>query len=74
LIRIHPALDQSWVPRYFVEYIVYHEMLHHVIPMPERNGRRQLHTPEFRARERAFAHFERALAWERRHVHRLLRS
>src|SRR5580693_3476508 len=32
LIRIHPALDQKWVPRYFVAYIVYHEMLHHVIP------------------------------------------
>jgi hypothetical protein len=24
LIRVHPVLDQRWVPRYFVEYIVYH--------------------------------------------------
>ena len=32
LIRVHPALDRPWVPRYFVSYIVYHEMLHHVIP------------------------------------------
>lgn len=32
VIRIHPALDRSWVPRYFVAYIVYHEMLHHMIP------------------------------------------
>jgi len=32
LIRIHPALDRSWVPRYFVAYVVYHEMLHHMIP------------------------------------------
>src|SRR5580658_5786964 len=28
LIRVHPGLDQNWVPRYFVAYIVYHEMLH----------------------------------------------
>ena len=32
LIRIHPALDRKWVPRYFVAYVVYHEMLHHMIP------------------------------------------
>ena len=30
VIRIHPALDQPKVPRYFVEWIVFHEMLHHV--------------------------------------------
>jgi len=32
VIRIHPVLDRAWVPRYFVAYIVYHEMLHHMIP------------------------------------------
>lgn len=32
LIRIHPALDRAWVPRYFVAFVVYHEMLHHMIP------------------------------------------
>lgn len=32
LIRIHPALDRSWVPRYFVAFVIYHEMLHHMIP------------------------------------------
>ena len=32
LIRIHPALDRSWVPRYFLAFVVYHEMLHHMIP------------------------------------------
>ncbi|MDB4933704.1 MAG: hypothetical protein JWP87_676 [Labilithrix sp.] len=32
LIRIHPTLDRKWVPRYFVAYVVYHEMLHHMIP------------------------------------------
>ena len=74
LIRIHPALDQVWVPRYFLEYIVFHEMLHHVTPMPMQNGRRQFHTRDFRERERAFAHYDRAIRWEKRFVHRLLAS
>lgn len=74
LIRVHPLLDQKWVPRYFVAYIVYHEMLHHVIPGSRGLGRVNLHPPEFKEREKDFRHFERALAWEKRHVPRLLRS
>jgi hypothetical protein len=30
LIRIHRALDRAFVPRFFVEWIVFHEMLHQV--------------------------------------------
>jgi hypothetical protein len=72
LIRVHPALDADYVPRYFVEYIVYHEMLHHVMP-PLRSGkRRSLHGPEFQARERDFVHYEAALQWERDNLDRLL--
>ena len=74
LIRVHPGLDRKWVPRYFVAYIVYHEMLHHVIPGSRGLGRVNLHPPEFKERERQFRHFERALDWERRHVTRLLRT
>jgi hypothetical protein len=74
LIRLHPALDQKWVPRYFVAYIVYHEMLHHVIPGSRGLGRVNLHPPEFREREKQFRHFDRAIDWEKRHVGRLLRS
>ncbi len=72
LIRIHPALDQPWVPRYFVSYVVYHEMLHHVIPAPIEAGRRVLHPRSFVERERLFRDFDRSLEWERAHVHRLL--
>jgi hypothetical protein len=74
LIRIHPALDQKWVPRYFVAYIVYHEMLHHVIPGSRGLGRVNLHPPEFKEREKQFRFFERALQWEKGHVARLLRT
>src|ERR1700729_3010229 len=72
LIRVHPALDRSWVPRYFVAYIVYHEMLHHVIPSSRGTGRRNLHPPDFVARERQFRYFERAIGWEKGHISRLL--
>ena len=74
LIRVHPALDQKWVPRYFVAYIVYHEMLHHVIPGSRGLGRVNLHPPEFKDRERGFRHFQRSLDWEKKHVARLLRT
>lgn len=74
LIRIHPALDKVWVPRYFVEYVLYHEMLHHVIPTSRVGGRAVLHPPEFREREREFSAYERSIQWEREHIGRLLRA
>jgi hypothetical protein len=73
LIRVHPSLDRKWVPRYFVAYIVYHEMLHHVIPGSRGLGRVNLHPPEFKEREQHFRYFCRAIEWEKRHVARLLR-
>ncbi len=72
LIRIHPALDRPFVPRYFIEMVVYHEMLHHIHPIPVINGKRRFHTPEFRAQERAFPHYARARAWERANIEKLL--
>jgi hypothetical protein len=74
LIRVHPNLDRSWVPRYFVEFIVYHEMLHHVIPASRGPGRGLVHPPEFRLREQQFRRYERAIAWEKSHIGRILRS
>src|SRR5690606_1194002 len=74
LIRVHPVLDRPWVPRYFIKYIVLHELLHHVMPEVRVGGRTQLHPPEFLQREREFRHYERAVAWERRHIDRLLRA
>jgi hypothetical protein len=74
LVRVHPALDRRWVPHYFVSYIVYHEMLHHLIPGSRGLGRVNLHPPEFKEREKQFRHFQRALDWEKRHISRLLRA
>ena len=74
LVRIHPVLDRAWVPRYFVSYVVYHELVHHVVPPIRVNGHLQLHPPEFLRRERNFRHYDRAIAWEEAHITRLLRG
>ncbi len=74
VIRIHPALDQGRVPRYFVEWIVFHEMLHHIYRARRRDGRRCIHPPEFMAHERRFHDFERAQRWENRNLDLLLTS
>jgi hypothetical protein len=66
LITISPVLDRRTVPRYFVEFIVYHEMLHADMGVKISNGRRLVHTGEFRLRERLFRDYERALAWEKK--------
>jgi hypothetical protein len=73
LIAIHPGLDKPWVPRYFVAFVLYHEMIHHVVPASRGSSRACLHSPQFRERERAFRFYERALTWERTHIGRLLR-
>ena len=45
VIRIHPLLDQPFVPRWFLEYVLYHEMLHSVVPdETDSAGRRRIHT------------------------------
>jgi hypothetical protein len=72
LIRVHRSLDRSFVPRYFVEWIVYHEMLHQVHQATMVNGRRQFHTPAFLADEARFEHYERARGWERAHLDEIL--
>ncbi len=71
-VRIHRCLDRSNVPRYVVESVVYHEMLHAAVPPVTRNGRRHIHTPEFRRRERLFRQYERAERWLERNLKRLL--
>lgn len=65
IIRIHPLLDQEFVPEYFVRYIVFHEMLHAHLGTPESsNGRRTVHGRDFLAHERTFPDYARAMAWQ----------
>lgn len=72
VIRIHRSLDRAFVPRFFVEWIVFHEMLHQVHDIKVRNGRREFHSKAFLADEARFEHYPAARAWERRHLDALL--
>jgi hypothetical protein len=59
-ISISRWLDSPAVPRYLVEYLVYHEMLHIRFPVVRHGHRRVVHPPEFVAAEKQFPHYERA--------------
>ena len=74
VIRINPWLDQPFVPRWFIEYIMYHEMLHAFVPDEiGADGRRRVHTDEFYRREKEFAGYRRARRWEEENLERFLR-
>jgi hypothetical protein len=72
LIRIHRSLDRAFVPQFFVEWIVFHEMLHQVHDIRVKNGRREFHSKEFLADEAQFEHYDQARIWERQHLDALL--
>lgn len=59
-IVISRVFDQLSVPRYAVEYIVYHEMLHLKHPVKLRGSRRCVHSADFQAEEKLFPQLERA--------------
>ena len=74
IIRIHPLLDREVVPTWFLEYVIYHEMCHAVVPDEyDSAGRRRVHHPKFYDRERRFHWFRRAKAWEEDNLARFLR-
>lgn len=59
-IVISRIFDHPRVPRYVVEYIVFHEMLHLRHPVKLRGSRRCVHSREFLAEEKLFPELERA--------------
>jgi predicted metal-dependent hydrolase len=61
-IVISRSLDVAEVPEFFVEFVLYHEMLHMKHPPRVVNGRRLYHTPAFRADERRFEKYDEAMA------------
>ena len=62
-ITISKTLDSIDVPEWFVEYILYHEMLHIKHPARLINGRRFYHTTAFRNDERRFPHYDQSQKW-----------
>lgn len=62
-ITISKTLDSSEVPEWFVEYILFHEILHIKHPARLINGRRHYHTPAFRAEEHRFPRYQESQEW-----------
>ena len=65
-IIISRVFDHFKVPRYAVEYIVYHEMLHLKHPVKLRGSRRCVHSAEFQAEEKQFPRLAEANAFLKR--------
>ena len=59
-IVVSRIFDHPHVPRYAVEYIVYHEMLHLRHPVKLNGSRRCVHSAQFRAEEKLFPQLEAA--------------
>ncbi|MGO9519394.1 MAG: SprT-like domain-containing protein [Candidatus Korobacteraceae bacterium] len=59
-IVVSRIFDHVRAPRYGLEYIVYHEMLHLKHPVKLRGSRRCVHGPEFQAEEKLFPELEKA--------------
>jgi hypothetical protein len=62
-IIISRALDSADIPRFVVEYVLYHEMLHVKHPPELVRGRTVYHSARFRSDERRFERLEEALKW-----------
>lgn len=62
-IIVSKSLDDAKVPKYVVEFVVFHEMLHIFHPTTHRNGRRYNHTTQFRRNEKKFADYDAAENW-----------
>jgi predicted metal-dependent hydrolase len=65
-IVVSKIFDHPRVPRYAVEYIVYHEMLHLKHPVKLRGSRRCVHSVAFQVEERMFPQLEEAQAFLKR--------
>lgn len=63
VITVSRSLDDKRVPRYVLDYVMYHELLHIKHQFSNRNGKNFVHTKEFRKDERKFKNFEKAQKW-----------
>ncbi|MBN2430966.1 MAG: hypothetical protein JXQ27_05795 [Acidobacteria bacterium] len=59
-------LDDPRIPEYFLEFVLYHEMLHVLFPARRRGRRLMYHHREFRTMERAFPRYEEVRRFEER--------
>jgi hypothetical protein len=63
ILAVNRVLDNDRIPRYVLEFVMYHELLHDTIEHVEGPFRRTAHTKEFRLREREFPKHDEAQKW-----------
>lgn len=64
LIKINKIMDSEEFPEFFVEYVIFHEMLHHLCPAYyDLLGKHKVHTREFKEKEKNFKYFKEATDW-----------
>ena len=62
-IMVSRVFDRKDTPRYAIEYLMYHEMLHLKHPVTVRSGRRCVHGPAFQQDEERFPEIKAARAY-----------
>ena len=65
-IVVSRVFDRPSSPRYAIEYLLYHEMLHLKHPVKMRGLRRCVHSSEFKAEEAKFPQLAEAIAFLKR--------
>jgi hypothetical protein len=63
-IRIHPLLKAPNIPAFFIQSIIHHEYLHHILGAS--------HNRRFHAAERKFRYYRESQEWIRRNLFLLL--
>ena len=63
-IRIHPSLNAANIPAFFIQSIIHHEYLHHVLGAN--------HDRRFHSHERKFHYYRESKEWIRRNLFLLL--
>jgi len=63
-IRIHPLLNSQHIPFYFIQSVIHHEYLHHILGAS--------HNRRFHSYERKFRYHREAQEWIRRNLFLLL--
>ena len=62
VVMISSTLDQADTPPFVVDFVMFHELLHKKLGVSWQNGRRAVHTPEFRMVEKRFEEYAAAEA------------
>lgn len=60
-IVVSSLLDEKKTPKYVVEYIMYHEMLHIKFGFTYKRGRRKIHTGPFKKEEEKFPFYKESI-------------